>query len=169
LATVRGMTLTKKLVILVASTLLLTFVPTASFSAAQNKLTIFYEVNLSFIFDELTADTFLAQIESGEQTCKSIMMVATLKGYADETYGMAFLLNDRYVAKNESSKTIASGKFKSTFSKRPGSYVCRVSATINLPKANFYSILDNKGNVLVESFPKSKFKKNVAVANVTDY
>ena len=160
---------TRKLVILVASTLLLTSVPTVSASAAQNKLTFFYEINLSFAYDEATANTFLEQIESGEQTCESVMMVATLTGAADKTYGMAMILMARYVAKNESSKTIASGKFKPIFSKRPGSYICRVSATINLPKANFYSILGYEGIVLVESFPRTKFKKNAAVVNVADF
>jgi MFS-type transporter involved in bile tolerance (Atg22 family) len=160
---------TRALAIVAALILLFTTSTTVNASTTPNKLTFFYEINLSFAFSESTADTYLEQIESGESNCKAIMSVAMLLGYADETYGNAFLLNNRYVAKNESSKTIAAGKFKPVFSKPSGSYVCRVSATINLPKANFYSILDNKGNVLVESFPRSKFKKNVALANVTDY
>ena len=158
----------KRLSIAIVAILCLIFAVPAE--ASTYKLTIRFELELYMAFAQMTADQFVEDLDSGEQTCSSLMMVASMRGYDPDNLD-PLVMGQNFKIKNESGKIISSGKFKPQYS-RPGGnggVVCRVQATISMPKAKFYDVVDSDGNVLVSGFPFSKFKKNVATINIWDW
>jgi hypothetical protein len=139
-------------------------------NAASYSLTLRYEVNLYLAFAETTAGKFVKDLDAGEKNCKSLVIAATAMGY-DPEYLDPLAYGRSYIVKNESGKTIASGKFRPKFSRpgEEGDAICRVDAKISLPKAKFYDIVDRDGNNLISGFPFSKFKKNKVTVEVLDW
>jgi hypothetical protein len=157
----------KVLLVLMIWVLALTSSPV---QAASYKLTIFYDMGLYYAYSQSTADLFVEQLDTGEQTCEALLGVAAFRGYDTENL-TPLLRNTNYKIKNESGKTIASGKFRPKTS-RPGgtgSDICRVEITLSMPKAKFYDVEISGGQVLISGFPFTKFKKNQARINFFDW
>ncbi len=136
--------------------------------AGTYQLTIRYDFNIAIAF--AGSEYFIEDLDAGEQTCDSVLAVASLQGY-DPANLDPILDEVNYRAKNESGKVISSGKFRAIVS-RPGgmgSAICRVQTTIKLPKAKFYDLVDSKGNTIIAGLPLSKFKKGKLSINIFDW
>jgi hypothetical protein len=136
--------------------------------AASYKLTVYYDFQIALAFPE--PDWFVEDLDNGEQTCESILTVASIRGYDPENLD-PLLGNTNYKVKNESGRVIASGKFNPKIS-RPGgqgSGTCRAEVTLSFPKAKFYDVQTSDGDTLISGFPFKNFKKNRAKVNIFDW
>ena len=79
--------------------------------ASSYRLTIFYDMGLYYAYSQSTADLFVEELDTGEQNCEVMLGIAAFRGYDTENL-TPLLRNTHYKVKNESGKTIASGKFK---------------------------------------------------------
>ena len=135
---------------LVASFLIIVFsLISTPAEATSYKLTIYYDLEVANL-----SDSSIEDLDSGDQSCSSLLMFAALTKYDPENLN-PLLMGANYKVKNESARIIASGKFKSKTT-RPGgqgSGTCRVEATLSLPKAKFYDVEISSKHELMSAAP----------------